>query len=159
MIAALTLFYASAVGAALWLSWPDEDLRFVGLALLFSFIISNLLWWLAPAASRPGVYSMLELLIVLSAALAYGQRREWGLAGVVVAAIGSIAANIGFASLSKPSIEHIRTYETVTNVAFLIECSLCAWVGGLNSVRIGRFSRLFDRGRRDIKPHARSKDQ
>lgn len=148
----LTVFYASLAALAAWTTWRDEDLRWLGGALILSFVVSNFVFWLEQfdlidRSVRPGIYSILEVLVATAAYCSWCPapvRRC--LIGVVVAAVVSICANVGYASILEPTWRQISTWEWITNLCFAAECLLATVVGIHHGLRAGRFHiRALDR--------------
>jgi hypothetical protein len=155
MNAALSFIcYGAVVGAALWLAWQDEDYCSVAWTLVGSFVVSNLVWHLADPESRPGVYSMLELFVIVMTFMAWAHKRGKGLVLLVAVSAGSIAANIAFASIRRPELSQIHLHEAVINICFLTECLIVGVLGGLESARAGRFNWLPSGGGRHPEPDA-----
>lgn len=160
MIAALA-FYGCLAGAALYATWHNRELRMIGLALVMGFTVSNFAWSMLPAHERPGIYTMVEMFVILWAYLAWIERKSAFLVGIVCASIVSICANIAFALQLEPGasvpLELRRIHVIATNACFVVECLLTIWLGVSDGVRGGRLYRWAHlRGHR-VEPNASAK--
>ncbi|QPQ55604.1 hypothetical protein IC614_03100 [Allosphingosinicella flava] len=147
------LFYGSAAAFALWATWRDEDLRWLGGTLCFSFVISNLVWFLGSVSQRPGIYTMLEVFVAVCAYVAWHRHPSKSLIAVVMLATLSICANIGFAITYEDHGPQTRGHEITTNLIFLFECLLTAGVGIMDGFRTGRFRRRASNGEAASQSH------
>jgi hypothetical protein len=125
----LFLAYGALALGALACCWRDPDMRVVGGALTMSWAGSNLIWFNAPATMRPGVYTMLEIMIVVVAYIAFAVHRRRALVVVVASAILSICANVVLATIVDPTTAQKNLHEWVTNICFAIECIFAAVAG------------------------------
>lgn len=141
MIIAL-IFYGVLVALAMWATAREENLRWIAAAIAASYAVSNMLWFLGTVPQRPGIYSMLEMFIIISAWLAYEIRRERALIFLVTVSALSICANIGLAAIEHPNNGQVRMHEILTNICFMIECLIVISLGVRDGVRTGRFGRL-----------------
>lgn len=141
----LPLFYGLLAALAMWATWHDEDLRWIGLWLVFGWLLSNLLFFSVPVIHRPGPYTFIEMMVALSAYCAWGvhagRRYSKALVAIVVTNLVSIGFNIGFASSFPPVYRQIHLFEIGTNICFGIECVLAFGSGIADGYRIGRFYR------------------
>lgn len=153
MIALSLLLFGGAAGLALWATKHDEDLIWVGGAILFSFLVSNVLWFAGGITHRPGVYTMLEMFILIAAFLSWHEKRHRALIGVAVLATLSIAANVAFALVYSGEASQVRAHETATNIIFMFECLLTIGVGIMDGHRSGRFDRGINNGGPSADPH------
>lgn len=146
--------YAAFATGAVWATWADDDLRWVGVWLLTSFAASNWLHAEMHVSSLPGPYAMIEVMILLAAAVAWdSHRRYWGLVLLGGINILSICASIAFAA-EKPILpRHVFVFELTTNLAFAAECLLAIGAGIADGYRTGRFNRLPFGGRRSVAAH------
>lgn len=133
-------FYGSLAIVALWASWRDDDLRWVGLAICFSFIASNLTWFFMATVTRPGVYTMCEIFISLTTYMAWHELRYKILIAIVMVSALSICANVALSLQLQPVWTQIHTHEMITNVCFVLECLLTFGAGVMHGVRTGRFN-------------------
>lgn len=141
----LQLIFGSLALFAAWATWPDRELRSVGLAVIFSFIVSNLIWFYGTPDQRPGVFTMAEVVIALSALTAwYSGRHQLMLFIIAVTATVSICCNISFALVHPITLMHINTYEFVTNILFALECVLIGATGISDRVDIASRSNDSD---------------
>lgn len=140
MVAAL-VFYGALIAITIWASARNEDLRWVGASLGASYGVSNVIWFLGTPVQRPGIYSMLELFIIIATYLAWEVRRERLLIVLVITSTLSICANIGLAAIAHPHPGQVRVHEVLTNIFFMIECLLLTTVGVRDGIRTGRFDR------------------
>lgn len=136
----LFLIYGSLAALALWATWHEDDLRWVGIALMLSFTVSNVVWYVGTPADRPGIYTMLEIFVAVMAFTAWGMTRHSALIGLVILNALSIVANIAFAMKLHPIREQINTYEQITNAIYVLECLVATGVGLRHGTGIGRFN-------------------
>lgn len=152
MILALA-FYGSLAALALWATWRESDLRWIGLALGFSYAASNAIWFFGEIGNRAGVYTMCEIFIALAAYMAWEEHRYRMLAVLGAISAVSIAANIAFAWHDTPTSAQVYMHEVVTNICFALECIVTTGIGVWHGVGAGRFHRWI--GARDAvaEPH------
>jgi hypothetical protein len=136
---ALMILYGGMAVLALWATWHEPDLRWIGLALAFSFTASNLVWFFGTLDNRTGVFTMCEIFVALAAYMAWEDLRYRALAGLGIICAISITANIAFVSNMHPKWSQIHTYELITNLCFALECLTTAGMGIAHGVGIGRF--------------------
>lgn len=152
-------FYGSLAGAAVYATWHDEELRWIGLALVLSFLLSNLVWANGTQQDRAGVYTMTEIVVLAAAGQAWRKEGRWALVALVAVCVLSICANIAYASVP-PSDRTGDLHKTITNATFFLECLLVAGLGVADGIRSGRFRHWSaDSGRnpeayvrRDVEP-------
>lgn len=137
----LLAFYGSMAGLALWATWHESDLRWIGAAICFNFLASNAVWLFGPIASRSGVYTMCEILVALAAYMAWEDLRYRALPLLGMIAAISICANIVFAMQNEPIWTQIHTHEVITNICFTLECVVTFGMGVWHGARAGRFDR------------------
>lgn len=152
-------FYGTVMLTAAWLCWHDEDLRWVAGALALSFTASNLAWFFGAVEGRAGLYTMLEMIVAISAYLAWGHHHRRLLIGIVCLALISICANVAFASILVPTKRQMWLHELACNVCFFGECLLAGWLGARDAYRVGRFRRRPVRGGGATALDAASKDE
>lgn len=139
----LLIFFGALALLAGWTTVHDEDLRWIGFWLLIGYALSNFLHANLPVTSMPGPYSVIEVLVLLFASIAWdSHRRCWPLLVLAGVNILSICANIAFASLFPPSHRQIFLFELTTNLCFVAECLLATGVGVYNGLGDGRFAWL-----------------
>lgn len=139
MIIAL-LFFGGLAFLSLWAAWHDPDLRWIGFTLVANYAGSNLLWFFGSVASRPGAYTMFEIITAITAFIAWGMTKyRWLIALVLMNAL-TIVANIAFAMQLHPIREQINLHEQITNALFMLECLIASWVGYRDGVGVGRFN-------------------
>lgn len=135
-------FYGAFAGVALWATYRDRDLMPLGLALLASFLISNLCWFAgAPFSFKPGLYTMLQVTIAVATSMAFAKHCGLALKLIVAVTLISICANIWFAAIISPVWRQIHLWEVTTNICFAVECLLAAGVGVSHGIFTGRFHR------------------
>lgn len=137
----LLAVYGALALLALWATWSETDLRWIGVALCFSFIASNAVWYLDAPASRAGVYTMCEIFVALAAYMAWEDLRFRMLAVLGMTAAVSICANIVFAWQVQPIWTQIHRHELITNACFAVECIVTFGMGVWHGVGAGRFDR------------------
>lgn len=140
-IALFLIVFGSLAAFALWACWHDEDIRLVGIALTISFLTSNILWFSGATGARAGVYTMLEVIVAVSAYTAWTVAGDKRLTLVVVFATLSVCGNVAFAALHVPTPHQKFVHEIVSNLCFAAECLATAWVGIRHGVGVGRFNR------------------
>lgn len=159
-IAVPLIFYGCLAALAFWATWRDRDLIWLGFWLVFGYLISNALFFLAPLDWRPGVYSVIEVMVFFAASMAWyvEKRHRWQLLILCWANILSIAATVAFAATITPNPRQIFLWELTTNICFAVECLLATWVGVADGYRTGRFVRLPRSDGRAVAPDAARKD-
>jgi hypothetical protein len=135
----LAAFYGSLALLALWATWRERDLRWVGIALVFSWSASNAIWFLGGAESRPGVYTMCEVFVAIAAYMAWDDLRYRMLPVLVLICALSTAANVALALQLAPIRTQIHTHEVITNICFALECGVAFGMGVWHGVTSGRF--------------------
>jgi hypothetical protein len=134
------LLYGGLASLAVWATWHDRCLFWVGFWIAGSFLTSNALWWFGiPATDRPGIYSMLEVLISVATVCAWDDKQRRILLFLVGMSAVSVCANIVFASIAHPTWRHIHVWEWTTNLCFTAECLLASWGGISHGYESGRF--------------------
>lgn len=141
-------FYGGLAGMAVWATWHDFDLKPVGIALAFCYIVTNLIGLTVPVPSQPGPYSAIQILIAAMAVHAWGEHRSRRLIALVCVSLASVGANIAFVLNFPPDQRQIFLWELTTNMCFAGECLLASWLGIAHGYRIGRFAHRvrLDRG-------------
>lgn len=135
----LLFLYGSLAVLALWASWHEMDLRWIGLALVFSFIVSNLTWLFGTIDNRAGAYTMCEILVALAAYMAWEDQRSRALPLLGMICAVSISANIALSLHQHPIWAQIHTHEVITNLCFALECLTTAGMGIAHGIGTGRF--------------------
>lgn len=139
----LLIFFGTLALLAAWATKGEEDLQWVGVALLAGYALSNLLHATMRVTNMPGPYSLIEFLVLFLTSIAWdSHRRCWPLLVLAGVNIVSICTNIAFASIFPPSPRQIYHFELTTNLCFVAECLLATGVGVYNGRRHGRFSWL-----------------
>jgi len=157
------VLYGTLAGFALWATWHDRHLRTVGAMLVIDYIISNMAWFSSNAHDRAGIYTMLEIMIVVTAYIAHSfcssVRTHWLLRGVVAVSVVSICINIAFSSIMVPIPYQTYIYDIATNMCFAAECLLMITGGVLDGVGAGRFDHWSwhrrDHSRSHVRPSQR----
>lgn len=147
----LVPIFAAFTTLAVWSTWVDDDLRWVGVWLLVSYGAANWMHAEMHVSGLPGPYAMIEVMILLATAVAWdSHRRYWGLVVLGGLNILSICVCIAFAA-EKPIVpRHIFVFELTTNICFAAECLLAIGAGIADGYRTGRFNRLPFGGRRTV---------
>lgn len=135
----MALGYGVLACVAMWATWRNFELFWVGFWLVFGWAASNLLFAYAPVEARPGPYTVIEMMVALAAFCAFAEHRYKALIGVVMFNVASIAINVAFATLSDPDQRQIYLYEVTTNLCWAGQCLLAAGVGVAHGRRTGRF--------------------
>lgn len=148
------LFYGSLALFAMWATWRDFHLRWVGAWLVAGFVLSNALFFTVPIEHRVGPYSFIEVMVAVTTMSAWTEHRYRALIALVAFNLASIGANIAFAVYFPPSRQQIFLWEVTTNICFAAECLIAAGVGIAHGYRTGRFSRRLFPRRRDAQPDA-----
>lgn len=141
----LLAFYGAFAVSAFCATFRDPDLVWVGGWLVGSYLISNLLWiaqhyGFATNSDKPGIYTMLEVLIAVATYCAWGRYRCLALVALVGVNALSICANIAFASIMMPNPRQVFAWELTTNICFALECILATVSGVTHGSRAGRFA-------------------
>lgn len=146
--------YATFTAGALWATWPDDDLRWVGVWLLVSFAAANWMHANMAVTDLAGPYSLIEFMILLAAGVAWdNHRRYWGLVLLGGINLLSICVCIAFATEKPATPRHIFVFELTTNLCFAAECLLAMVAGIADGYRTGRFDCMLFGGRRPVAPH------
>lgn len=149
------VLYGALAALAVWATWKDEDLRWIGWMLAASFCVSNALYFTQPLTAWPGPYTLAEMLIALAAYCAWAVTRYRLLVALVVLNLASIGINLNFAASGlAPSRHEIFVFVVGTNICFAVECLLTLGVGIAHGYRTGRFNRRFPFRRRAPQPNA-----
>lgn len=147
--------YATFAALALWGTWADDDLRWVGLFLVVSFLTSNWMHAQMAVTSLPGPYSMLEVMVLLATAIAWGiHRNYWSLVLLAGINVFSICCCVAFAAYFPTGPRQIFLFELTTNLCFAAECLLAAGTGIVHGYRTHRFTRLPWRSGRNLAANA-----
>lgn len=156
MILALSFsFYGALTALAVWATWKDEDLRWIGWMLAAGFCLSNILFFSVPIIAWPGPYTMIEVLIALTAYCAWGATGYRLLIVLVAFNLASLGITVNFAAAGfEPTGQDITVFVVGTNLCFTVECLLALSVGIAHGYRTGRFRRWFLPGRRAAQPNA-----
>ena len=158
----LLVFYGSLTALAVWATWRDENLRWIGVALLTSWAASNFTWFLLSVVSRPAIYTMTEMFVMVSAYMAWEMRRpgpksDQLLLALIAVSTLSTMANVALARVGKPTFAQIHLHELATNICFALECLIVAGVGVADGYRTGRFARWGSARRSAAQPDAASR--
>lgn len=154
MVAYLVL-YGSMAALAIWATYWDEDLRWVGFWLGTGCIVSNIFYFSAPLTARPGPYTLIEIMVALAAYCAWASREYRALIAVVAINLLSIMFNIWFAAIgAHPNKYQGEVFVVGTNLCFAAECFLTLGIGVAHGYRIGRFRRRLRLGRFTFEPYA-----
>lgn len=146
--------FAAFAAGAVWSTWADDDLRWIGIWLATSYGAANWMHGNMHPTNLPGPYAMIEVMILLAAGVAWDSHRQyWWLVLLGGINILSICACIAFASQFPILPRHIFIFELTTNLAFAAECLLAIGAGIADGYRTGRFNRLPFGGRRSVAPH------
>lgn len=145
----LFLIYGSLALFTIAATWPERDLRWIGLALGFSFGMSNLAWAFGDIENRVGIYTMCEIFVALAAYMAWEDLRYRALPALGMVCAISITANIAFALQPHPKWAQIHTYELITNLCFALECLVASGMGIAHGVGTGRFG-VWSRDRDEV---------
>jgi hypothetical protein len=149
------IFYGTLAVLALWATWHNEDLRWIGWMLVTGFCLSNILFFTAPITVRPGPYILIEILVALAAYCAWGATEYRALIVLVAFNLASIGVNLTFAAGGpNPSPHNIFVFVAATNFCFATECLLALGVGIAHGYRVGRFHRRFHLRRHAPQPNA-----
>lgn len=144
MILAL-VFYGALAALAVWATWKDEDLRWIGWMLAAGFCLTNILHFTAPIAAQPGPFTVIEMLVALAAYCAWGALGYRPLIALVAVNLASICLNIAFAAAGEPSVYQTYVFVVGTNICFAVECFLALGVGIAHGYYTGRFRFRFRR--------------
>lgn len=151
---ALLAFFGALASLAVWATWADEDLRWVGLMLAIGFGLSNAMFFAGvPVQVWPGPYTMIEVLVALTAYVAWGSTGYRALIVLVGFNLASVGANLVFAAQGfYPSRWEMLVFVVATNVCFMAECLLALGVGIAHGYRVGRFNWRFPFPGRTLQP-------
>lgn len=158
MILALA-FYGSLACGALWTTWHDIHLRTVGAMLCTSYLVSNASYFGGSIGDRPGIYTMLEIMVAGSAYLAHLFCPSVRLMFILIVAVSvlSICANVAFASIMEPVKVQQYIYTIATNACFASECLLTIWAG-VRHGQLYHFHRRPHLGRVSSDSHAHGRE-
>lgn len=137
----LLIFYGILAACAMWATWRDDDLRWIGLWLAAGWALSNIVFATLPPVARPGPFSFVEMMVALAAYLAFAEHKYRALIGIVALNVASISANIAFAAINDPVWRQIHLYEVTVNLCFAAQCLVTFGVGVAHGRRTGRFHR------------------
>ncbi len=141
MILALA-FYGALTALAVWATWKDEDLRWIGWMLAAGFFVSNILFFTAPVMAWPGPYTTIETLVALATYCAWRLLGYRLLIVLVAFNLTSLGITVNFAAAGlDPSRYEIMVFVVGTNICFTVECLLTLGVGIAHGYRTGRFHR------------------
>lgn len=136
------IFYGTLASLALWATWKDEDLRWIGGWLVAGFCLSNVLFFTVPIVTWPGPYTMIEMLVALTAYCAWATLGYRLLILLVTFNLISLGVTINFATAGfNPSRYEIMVFVIGTNICFTVECFITLSVGIAHGYRTGRFRR------------------
>lgn len=153
-------FYGALTALAVWATWKEPNLCWLGCSLAFGFGFSNFLYFTTPIEIRPGPYTFIEVIVAVCAYLALESLRYQVLIYVIVVNIISTGINIYFASLgAEPSKWHCHAFGLGTNICFAAECLLATSAGVKHGYSTGRFDRRFYLPKLSTKSSVVSKDQ
>ena len=160
----LFLGYGALALIALWATWRDTDLVWIGVFLIGGWAVSNLADWYLPIERQPGPYAVIELLIVYVTSLAYMAelrrgRRRWPLLLLGGAAIVSVIATAAFTTQYPPSGRQVYLWKLTTNLCFAAECLFATTTGVIDGYRTGRFASLSRRGGRNLAADAARRER
>lgn len=152
-------FYGALAGSALWATWTPRDLFWIGFWLMGGYLVSNAMW-LAGAApgSRPGPYTLIEMMVALASYCAWEEYRERAFIAILVANLTSICCNIALAINNPATARQIYLHEVTTNICFAVECLIAIVMGVRHGYRSGRFFWWPHFRRRSTEPRATRKD-
>jgi len=137
----IVLFSLSLVLFALWLTWPEENMRWIAFTLLASITISNIVHFYSNPNNIPGAYTMTEMFVATAAYVTWEYHRSrWQIILGFLTAI-SITANIARASIAQPDRMQINLHEGITNIIFILECLTTIGMGINYGIRTGHFSK------------------
>lgn len=152
------LFFLTLAALAVWATWWDEDLRWVGGWLALGNIMSHGLYFAAPVTAWPGPYTLIEMLVALAAYCAWGATGYRALTVLVAFNLASIGVNLNFALAGEaPSAREVYIFVLLTNICFTVECLLALGVGIAHGFSRGRFR--LPRRRRNPQPNAARKGE
>lgn len=135
------LFYGALALLALWATWRDFDLFWVGIWLFLGFVASNVMFATMPVRDLPGPYTFIECLVAVAATTAWLHHRYRGLIALVSVNLLSIGFNVAYALNRPPTPYQDWLWVVATNACFAAECLIVAGVGIAHGYRTGRFAR------------------
>lgn len=153
MILALA-FFGGLAAAALWACWHDQDLRWLAAALCAGFAASNVVWFFGSIEMRPAAFSLVEVVVLITAFMAWKESGYRTLIALVAVSVLSICSNIVFASIIDPTNQQINIWEIVANICFGAECFLAMGTGIADGYRAHRFGAGSVGRRRRAQLHA-----
>ena len=148
------LFYGGLAAIALWATWRDFDLRWVGLWLVAGYVITNVMYFTVTVETMVGPYTFIEVMVAIAAMSAWTEHRYSALVLLVAINLASIGANVAFAANFPPNVRQIFLWELTTNICFAAECLIAAGVGVSHGYRTGRFTRRLRPGGNHAQPDA-----
>ena len=148
------LFYGCLAALALWATWRDFDLRWVGIWLVAGYIITNIMFFTVKVETMVGPYTFIEVMVAIAAMSAWIEHRYNALVLLVAINLVSIGANVAFAANFPPDERQIFLWELTTNICFAAECLIAAGVGVHHGYCTGRFTRRLRPGSGDAQPDA-----
>ena len=149
------LFYGSLALLALWATWREFDLFWVGIWLFIGFVASNVMFASMAVRDLPGPYTFIECLVAVAAVSAWVALRYRGLIALVAVNLMSIGFNVAYALNRPPTPYQDYLWVAATNVCFAAECLIVAGVGIAHGYRTGRFTRRLRVRRHSAAPAAR----
>lgn len=135
------LFYGSLAALALFATWRDIDMFWVGLWLALGFVASNIMFASMVVRDLPGPYTFIEVMVAVAAVAAWTSHRYRGLIALVAVNLTSIGFNVVYALNRPPTPYQDYLWVVATNACFAAECLIVAGVGIAHGYRTGRFSR------------------
>jgi hypothetical protein len=140
------VFYGALAALAVWATWKDEDLRWIGWMLAAGYVVTNILYFTVPITAHSGPYTLIEVLVALAAYCAWGATGYRLLIALVAVNLASIGITVNFAAAgADPSRYQIFVFVVGTNICFAVECFLTLGVGIAHGYRTGRFRLRFRR--------------
>lgn len=123
--------------AALASTWGEgRDLRMVGYAVMLSWTLSNA-WGVilsdgGPHEVKATLFTVLEILVAVTALGVTIQRLCWLMVALVCFAAFSTSANVIYAATYRPLPDQVFIHVVVTNICFALECVFAVWAGRRN---------------------------
>lgn len=145
----LLLFFVALLVLVNLATWPDRNVRNIGVALALGCILSNVVAY-GDQESRAGVYSMIEIMVTATTFVAYTLQPDMPgknlLRGLVGVSLLSVCLNVAYLGVLPASSQQQLYYDIATNLCFAAECLLAGATGVLVGVDDGRFSGRFGGG-------------
>lgn len=136
-----TLFYGSLALLALWATWRDFDLLWIGLWLFIGFVASNIMFATMPVHDLPGPYTFIETMVATAVVSAWASHRSPAMIAIVAVNLVSIGFNVAYALNRPPTAYQDYLWVAATNACFAAECLIVIGVGIAHGYRTGRFTR------------------